>query len=300
MAAIASAGWFVRHVTAPAVQAWRPGRGEFLRAGDLAVRAAGAGERVFVLLHGLVASGDTFGSAFDRLTHDGRLIVPDLLGFGKSINAERTSFLLQDHLDSLDAMTDALDLSRARLVIGGHSLGGLLALHWAARRRAQVDAVVTWGATLFRNETEARARLKAMERVFARDSPLAQKSCALMCRYRRAAQLLAIALSPDLPVTISRQAVLHTWPAYRGAISAFFSNWEAALHELRDARVPVTLVAGSNDPSQVPHLAEDLSRRFSNVRAVEIPNAEHIFPITHGGICAEQLRHANRRRGAAD
>ena len=293
LAALVSAGWFARHVTAPAVQAWQPGRGEFLRAGDLVVRTSGSGKWVFVLLHGLVASGDTFGRAFDRLADDGRLIVPDLLGFGRSMDVARTSFALDDHLCSLDAMAEALNLGDSRLVVGGHSFGALLALHWAARRRAQVDAVVTWGATLFRNKTETRERLKAMgpiERVFAQDSPLAERSCALMCRYRRAAQLLAIILSPDLPVTISRQAVLHTWPAYRGAISILFSDWETALRELHGGQVPVTLVAGSNDPSQAPDLAADLSDRFSNVRAVQIPKATHILPLTHGALCAEQLR----------
>ena len=287
----------MRHVTAPAVQAWRPGRGGIVRAADLTVRTTGSGERAVILLHGLVASGDTFGSAFDPLAEAGRLIVPDLLGFGRSMDVERTSFSLEEHLDSLDAMADALSLGTARLVIGGHSLGGLVALHWAARRRAQVEAVVTWGATLFRNDTEARERLNAMgplERLFAQDSPLAERSCALMCRYRRVARLLAIALSPDLPVTISSQAVLHTWPAYRGAISIFSSDWQCALRALHDAQIPVTLVAGSNDPSQVPHRGDELSRRFANVRAIEVPEAAHIFPITHGDMCAEQLRDPNR------
>ncbi len=295
LAAIAAVGWSVRHFTAPAVRAWRPGRGRFLRAGDLAVRTAGAGKRAFVLLHGLAASGDTFGSAYDRLADDGRLVVPDLLGFGRSMETRRESFALEDHLDSLDAMAEALGLGRARLVIGGHSLGGLVALHWAARHRAQVDAVVTWGATLFRHESEARERLKAMgsmERLFAQDSPLARRSCELMCAFRGTAGLLAVALSPDLPVPISRRAVLHTWPAYRGAISAFASDWEAALRELSEAQVPVTITAGANDPSQVPQLADELARRFSNLRAVTIPGATHILPITHGKRCAEQLREA--------
>lgn len=262
------------------------------------MRTAGSGERAFVLLHGLAASGDTFGDAFDRVTRCGRLIVPDLLGFGRSMDAERQSFSLDEHLESLDTMAQALGLANTRLVIGGHSLGGLLALHWAARRRAQVDAVVTWGGTLFRNEEETRARLQAMgplERLFALDSPLAEKSCALMCRYRRTAQWLAVALSPDLPVTISRQAVLHTWPAYRGAISMFSSDWEKALRELDESRVPVTIVAGSSDPSQVPGLADDLSLRVSNVRSIVVPKATHILPIGEPKLCVEQLLGSSSR-----
>jgi pimeloyl-ACP methyl ester carboxylesterase len=43
------------------------------------VRTAGDGETAIVLLHGLPASGDTFGAAFDALARHGQLVVPDLL-----------------------------------------------------------------------------------------------------------------------------------------------------------------------------------------------------------------------------
>jgi pimeloyl-ACP methyl ester carboxylesterase len=46
---------------------------------------SGSGERAFVLLHGLVTSSDTFGSSYDRLASYARLVVPDLLGFGRSM-----------------------------------------------------------------------------------------------------------------------------------------------------------------------------------------------------------------------
>ena len=292
LAAAGAAAWWLRHVTAPAVRKWQPGCGEIVSAGDLAIRVCGSGDRAFVLLHGLVASGDVFGAAFDRLTQHGRLIVPDLFGFGRSMRVKSQSFGLEDHLDALDAMLEALGANAARLVIGGHSLGGLLALHWAARRQEQVDAVLTWGAPLFRDEAEARERLQAMgflEQLFARDSPMAEKSCEWMCRYRGAAAVAAAILSPDLPIPISRRAVLHTWPAYRGAVGIFFSDWRAALSRLHDAGVPVTITAGSDDPSQVAGLAHTLAADFATIRAFDVEGAAHTLPLTHPDQCAASL-----------
>lgn len=291
IAALAGA-WWLRHVSARAVRAWQPGRGEFVRAGKLFARVAGAGEPVFVLLHGLVASGETFGSAYDRLAEIGTLVVPDLLGFSRSMDLERQDFTLGDHLDALDEMLAELGLSEARLAIGGHSFGGVLALHWAARRTAQTDAVVTWGAPLFRDEAEGRAQLKKMgmlERLFAQDSSFAEKSCALMCAHRRLARVLAVALSPDLPVPVSERVVLHTWPAYRGAVEVLFSDWEGALRSLAERDVPVTLVAGTADESQVPGLNERLAQDYPNVRAAQIENAAHIVALTHGSACVDEL-----------
>ncbi len=112
-----------------------------------------------MLLHGLPASGDTFGATFDALTRHGQLVVPDLLGFGRSQNQEGEDFSLNAHLDALDAMAEELGLDARRLVVAGHSMGGLLAWHWAARRATQIDAVVTWCTPLFRSRREARRRL---------------------------------------------------------------------------------------------------------------------------------------------
>jgi pimeloyl-ACP methyl ester carboxylesterase len=60
----------------------------------------------------------------------------DLLGFSRSQDPSRTDFSLQAHLDALDGMLVDLGLEGCRLVVAGHSMGGLLALHWAARRAA--------------------------------------------------------------------------------------------------------------------------------------------------------------------
>ena len=284
--------WWLRHILARAVRVWRPGRGRFVRAGKLSVRVAGAGERVFLFLHGLVSSGDTFGSDYDRLTEHGRLVVPDLLGLSRSMSNAEGGFSLEDHLDSLDEMVLALDLANAKFVVAGHSLGALIALHWTARRAGQVDAVVTFGAPFFRNETEARRQLKAMgpiESLFAQDSPLAEKSCALMCAHRDLAQFLAVALSPDLPVPVSSKAVSHTWPAYRGALGVFFADWKTAIDQLEQRGVRMTLISGDKDRSQVKGLAAQLAATFSCVSEIRVKDAGHILPITHGKFCAEEL-----------
>jgi pimeloyl-ACP methyl ester carboxylesterase len=93
-----TASWFIRHNSARAVRRWRPGRGRFVRAGKLTVRVAGTSGRAFVLLHGLVSSEETFGSAYDRLAEQGQLIVPDLLGFSRSMRDDADGFSLADHL----------------------------------------------------------------------------------------------------------------------------------------------------------------------------------------------------------
>ena len=46
--------------------------------------------------------GDIFGAGFDRLAERHRVVVPDLLGFGRSLDEARTAFSVEAHLDALD------------------------------------------------------------------------------------------------------------------------------------------------------------------------------------------------------
>jgi pimeloyl-ACP methyl ester carboxylesterase len=97
--------------------------------GTLATRTLGQG-RTILLLHGLVGSGRYWGGDFDALANSGRLVVPDLLGFGRSpwpgtgLRARRPVRAIVSCLDELGA-TDAA-------VVGAHSAGALIALCLAA------------------------------------------------------------------------------------------------------------------------------------------------------------------------
>jgi len=283
----AAIGWWAwRHGTSPAVRTWRAPAGERLEAGALSVRVAGSGEPVFVLLHGITASGDTFGAAFDVLSEHGTVVVPDLLGFGRSLDPEREDFSPEAHLDALDAMLAALGVADAPLVVVGHSMGSVLALLWAART-ASVQGVVAFCAPLYRSEDEARRHITRMgwlERAFALESPLARWTCTAMCALRAGAQWLAVVISPEWPVPIARQGVLHTWPAYLGGMNGIIlrGDWPRALETLSARGVPVALADGADDPVPVAGLARELASRWRGVHAFTHPEAGHDLPISYG------------------
>lgn len=63
---------------------WSAPGGDVVRSGGLAVRTLGDHGPPVVLLHGLGGSERSWGSTYDTLATDRRLIVPGLLGFGRS------------------------------------------------------------------------------------------------------------------------------------------------------------------------------------------------------------------------
>lgn len=102
-------------------------------------RTAGMGTDV-VLVHGLGAShAFWYPKVAPALARRYRVTVYDLRGHGRS-GMPGSGYGAAAMVADLEALLDALDIRRARLV--GHSWGGLIALELALRRPRRVTAVV--------------------------------------------------------------------------------------------------------------------------------------------------------------
>jgi pimeloyl-ACP methyl ester carboxylesterase len=105
----------------------------------LPIRYFDAGPRTsptIVLLHGLGDSGETWASILPALARDYRVIAPNLAGFGQvPIPPEGMHFSVLT--DYLAGFLDAAGIERAILV--GNSLGGAVAMRYAAHHPARVS-----------------------------------------------------------------------------------------------------------------------------------------------------------------
>lgn len=122
----------VRLLTAGAVERRVAVRG-------LPVRYFAAGPRdraTVVLLHGLDDSGETWVGVLPALARDYRVIAPDLAGFGRvPIPPEGMHFSVL--AEYFAGFMDALGIERAAIV--GNSLGGAVAMRYAAGHPARVS-----------------------------------------------------------------------------------------------------------------------------------------------------------------
>lgn len=293
-AIIFAGGWARRHFSASAVRHWHRSTAPTIMAGRLRTRVVGTGAPATVLLHGILACGDYYGASYDMLADGRRLVVPDLLGFGDSyLSASPTGCALDAHLDALDEMATALKLT-GPLTIAGHSMGAVLALHWAARRGAQVQKVIAMSAPLYLTPTEGRSHVRGLgplEAMMAFDTPVARASCAWMCRHRTTASWVAVAFKPHLPVPLARRGVLHTWPAYLATMEhvVLHSKWQATLATLSSAGVPVLFAAGDRDPVPVAGRTAQLAEQYPTVTSALHPTADHDLPLVEPAWCVRLL-----------
>ena len=100
---------------------------------------SGTGHIPVVLVHGYGMSSAVWEKVLPLFPSDYRLFAVDLRGFGRSDKPEN-GYSCPELAHDLRAFLDALGLSRAVLI--GHSFGGLVIQHFAARHPERVLALV--------------------------------------------------------------------------------------------------------------------------------------------------------------
>ncbi len=285
--------WTWRHLRSPAVISWSPPTLPGVRSGPLYLRHGGTGRRGVLLMHGILSTGDVFGADFEALTRSRRLLVPDLLGFGRSLDPGRTSFPPVAHLDAIDECLDTAAPETERWTVGAHSMGAAVALRWAVRHPDRVERVICWGAPVQRSPEAARAAMSGslMLRLFALDTRWARWACRANCRHRSLAGWLSAITEPSLPVPVARAASLHTWPAFRDAVQDLIlgTDWSGLIAELNGRGVGVHFVWGDGDTTHDRAEARSLVDRSPLVSIRVIPGAGHRLPLTHPRSCLGDL-----------
>ena len=293
--AIGAAGgaalWAVVHHRSAAVRGWKLSSLPRAQLGSLSCRVGGTGATGALLLHGLIATGDVFGTTADLLATSRVVAVPDLLGFGRSLDEGRDDFGTRAHLAAIDAVV-AGALGDRQLLIAAHSMGSTLALRWATLHSERVEQVICVAPPIWPSRTAARRAIgnaSPMSRIFVLHERTARRACSLSCRHRSLAGWIAAAVAPRWPIPIARNASQHTWASYSQTLEAqvLHDDWHALLHSLDDAGVTVRLVWGDHDPTGDREYARELASALPNVDIRIIPGANHTLPAARPELIVE-------------
>lgn len=109
---------------------------------ELYYETSGEGPPVLVL-HGAGMDGRPWAELARPLADDYRLVVPDLRGHGRTGGSDRETYTVALFADDVRALADALGLDAPAVV--GHSMGGFVALVYAARHADACSGLVTVG-----------------------------------------------------------------------------------------------------------------------------------------------------------
>lgn len=289
-AVAASVIWLVVHQASSLVRRWQPSSFRRRTAGPLSVLDSGPRadtDEVVVLMHGVGATSDYFGDTYDGLSRKRRVVMVDMLGFGRSLDEERTDFGVDAHVRALDRALRALELDAADLVVAAHSMSAAVALSWAEQHPARVRHVYLWGPPVYRIGAASEsvgAEYGVMGRLFMLDTRWAERLCRFNCAHRTVSGALMAMLAPRWPTPVSSRASRHTWDAYRGSLQSliFDVDWSTVL----PARVPVTVFHGENDPIGDQEYIVELVGPTS---VVTVPHADHHVALAHPEVLFDAL-----------
>ena len=188
-------------------------------------------------------------------------IALDLPGFGSAAAPEEV-WGTPDYAEAVGAVLDEM---APGVVVLGHSFGGRVAVHLAARRPDQIAGLVLSGAPLYRPagaRSKPRLRFRMARGLAARGVIGQERMEALRQRYGSDDYRAASGVMRDILVRTLAED-------YAAAIAA--------------VRCPVELVWGDHDTAAPLATAEQLQRELPDAHLVVCPGAGHLTPLTAPG-----------------
>ena len=200
----------------------RHARHERAHLGDELYRQTlGEGSKTIVFVPGLMGSTAFWESGVrPELSAQYRLVLIDLLGFGRSPWPD-SDYTLEDQLAALRRTLVKEDATRD-IVLAAHSLGTVVAAHYAERYPGEVKQLFLFGTPIYENERDAAARIGEMSSLASllMRSPLAARVvCMLHNAIMPLGPVLAPHLRPELPSEVASDGALHFWPSLHGSVT---------------------------------------------------------------------------------
>ena len=119
--------------------------------------------KTLVFLHGIASFGEIWSPVVEDLSHNYRCITLDLLGHGDSPKPTHVRYTPQEHLRSI-RWTLFWHGVWGRPIVVGHSMGALLATHWASTHPRAIERLVLVAMPIYesRSSDSGKKRLEGL------------------------------------------------------------------------------------------------------------------------------------------
>ena len=236
--------------------------------GDVTLEVEDHGESVpVILLHGFPLSSAMWTPIRTAVEHAARLITPDLRGFGCS-DKPAAGYGMGDLAGDIVRLADALGIDR--FVLGGHSMGGYVALRIAAVCPERLAGLILVDTRAEADTAEGRQRRDTgIARIAAGDAP------AFLDEF--VAGLIgpsSTSRAPRLFVELRSIAAEASPRALAGCLAGMRDRPDSA-GLLPALDVPALVVVGREDSLTPPASSRAMAAALPGARLVEIASAGH-------------------------
>lgn len=255
-------------------------RGEFVDVGGTrlyyyAAGSRGSGEPI-VLIHGFPTSSHLWRDVVPLLPSGRRVVVLDLLGYGRSDRPMERDLSIKGHADRVIALLDALRIQYAAVV--GHDLGGGIAQYLAVRHPTRVERLCLIDSVGFDEWPTRQIRMAKATLPLTRHLPTTWILSALRSEMERGyAQEVRGARSIDIYIRPfcspeGRDVLVEHLEALDPEETVALSP------RLGEIMAPTAVITGAHDPFLASNVARQLHEAIPHSTLDVIPDVRHFTP----------------------
>jgi pimeloyl-ACP methyl ester carboxylesterase len=236
-----------------------------------------------VLLHAFPLAKEMWRTQAEALKTIARVIMPDLRGFGDTSGFTGASSV-ETMADDVAALLDRLGVGD-KVVLGGVSMGGYVALAFARRHADRLRGLVLADTRAEADSPDARAnRNKMIE--FAQNNPVPAVLDQLLPK------LLGNTTHLQRPAVIEAVRWIATVQKTEGIVGALEAMRDRpdSTPTLGQIEVPTLVMVGAEDVLTPPNLAESMAQSIPNARLVTLEAAGHLSNMEQAELFTDALR----------
>lgn len=244
-----------------------------------------------VLIHGYAACVEQWGRFIRDIGPDVPVYAVDLVGFGEASKPRTAPYGRAFYLAQLEHLRHAYGLTR--VVAIGHSLGGMLAIEWAAEQPGAVAAVIALAPGGLLSGDEFSPRQQAVMRRLA--TPAITRLLFGLIAHLPYRLLSAPAYADRAAMEPYTQAALKRALRSPGAVWSYSAMMrdQAAFHIVADTatvRCPVHIIWGKRDVQVSRAEIDTLTRRFPHTTLTELEGGGHCIHEERSREVAAEVR----------
>jgi 3-oxoadipate enol-lactonase len=225
-----------------------------------------------LLVHGFPLNHAMWNAQIDELSRHGRVIAPDLRGFGQS-GVSEAPVTMEQFADDLAALLDALRVNEP-IVLGGLSMGGYIAFQFWRKYAARLRGLVLCDTRAAADTPEAAAARRDMADRVLREGPAPLVDSMIP-------RLFSPATLREQPELVDALRCVMMAADRRGIAAAARGMAERpdATPLLDQIACPTLVLVGEHDALSPPAEMGAIARAIPRARLVQVAGAGHVSPV---------------------
>jgi pimeloyl-ACP methyl ester carboxylesterase len=244
----------------------------------LHVKSSGHGP-VIIMLHGIATSSASWSYLIPYLRHDFTCITIDLLGFGKSPKPDWYSYTPDEHIKNIHHTISKLKIKGPYILVG-HSMGSLLALHYARKHPQKIKHLFLLSPPVYLTRKDAqKARKIWRDTLYARAYKYIRLHKKFTLKGVRGLKVLAL---KNNPFSITED----TWLAFSKSLEECIEK-QNVVADMEHVDCPIDVFYGTLDNLLIKNNLHKLNAK-TNTKVHAIRNG-HLISDKYARFVAERI-----------